>query len=232
MKGFDDDTIVRAALEGLAEMSDAEPRFEARIEKHIPVAAGLGGGSSDAAAALELANGLLDAPLDPVQLHRLAASLGADVPFFLQEGAQLATGDGTTLGRIELPRDYVVLLALPDGVTKRSTSDVYAAFDLRSGEHGFEDRRATLLAAIDESDETRAVSFRFRETTSPPRRSATSSYGLGAFRSDVTGRGAGRLRTVRHRARGRCRGGRRSPAAHAPGSRFPADTFVSWPARS
>ena len=188
VKGFDDDTLVRAALEGLAELSDGEPRFEARIEKHIPVAAGLGGGSSDAAAALELANGLLDAPVDPVQLHRLAASLGADVPFFLQEGAQLATGDGTTLGRIELPRDYVVLLALPGGVTKRSTSDVYAAFDLRSGEHGFEDRRATLLAAIDELTNARSL-------VALPRNDLAASplsdelVGLGAFRSDVTGAG-------------------------------------------
>ena len=40
------------------------------------------------------------------------------MPFFLQEGPQLATGDGTTLEPIELPRDYAVLLALPNGATK------------------------------------------------------------------------------------------------------------------
>src|SRR3984893_13160975 len=52
--GFDGDTIVRAALESLAAAAGVEPRWRARIEKRIPVAAGLGGGSSDAAAALRL----------------------------------------------------------------------------------------------------------------------------------------------------------------------------------
>ena len=53
------------------------------------------------------------------RLHDLAAELGADVPFFLQDGPQLATGDGTTLEPLELPRDYSVLLVLRDGDRSR-----------------------------------------------------------------------------------------------------------------
>ena len=61
--GFRKDTLVRAALEGLASAAGVEPRWRAKIRKRIPLAAGLGGGSADAAAALALANSLLDEPL-------------------------------------------------------------------------------------------------------------------------------------------------------------------------
>ena len=95
MTGFDDDTIVTAALVALAAAAGVEPRWSVEIEKSIPVAAGLGGGSSDAAAALRLANDLLPEPLPPADLAALAATIGADVPFFLASGPQLGTGDGS-----------------------------------------------------------------------------------------------------------------------------------------
>jgi 4-diphosphocytidyl-2-C-methyl-D-erythritol kinase len=186
--GFDDDTLVRCALDAISRIAEGEPRFEARIEKRIPVAAGLGGGSSDAATALVLANTLLDAPLEADLLHRAAAALGADVPFFLRDGAQLATGDGTSLEHVELPREYVVLLVLPEGVEKRSTADVYAAFDTRAGERGFEGRRAALLGLIDDLEGA-------RDLGSLPRNDLAASpiadelVVFGAFRADVTGAG-------------------------------------------
>ena len=150
VNGFDDDTLVRAALDELATRSDGSARFEARIDKRIPVAAGLGGGSSDAAAALRLANDLLDDPLAGDQLEAVARSLGSDVPFFLRDGPQLGTGDGTELEPLALPRDYTVLLALAHGQTKRSTADVYAAFDARAGAVGFGQRRAKLMDALEQ----------------------------------------------------------------------------------
>jgi len=148
--GFAEDSLVGAALEVVGQASAGDACFEARIEKRIPVAAGLGGGSSDAAAALLLANGLLDEPLSDGVLHRLAAGLGADVPFFLRPGPQLATGDGTTLEPTAVPRDYSVVLALPYGAAKASTADVYTAFDARRGHVGFDERRAGLLHALEE----------------------------------------------------------------------------------
>jgi 4-diphosphocytidyl-2-C-methyl-D-erythritol kinase len=173
--GFPEDTLVRAALRAL----DVTAR--AHIEKRIPVGAGLGGGSSDAAAALRLGNDLRSEPLSALRLHELAAGLGADVPFFLAEGTQLGTGDGTGLSPVTLANDYVVVLVLPAGQTKTSTASVYESF---SGEDGFAERRAALYAAI-EAGEIDAL---------PPNDLASSPVadelrGLGAFRADVSGAG-------------------------------------------
>jgi len=186
--GFAEDTLVGAALELVGRAAAGGASFEARIEKRIPVAAGLGGGSSDAAAALLLANGLLDEPLADGVLHRLAAGLGADVPFFLDPGPQLATGDGTTLEPSALPRDYSVVLALPHGAVKASTADVYAAFDARRGHVGFDERRAGLLQAlggcVHVADLARLPA---NDLASSPL--AARLRDLGAIRADVTGAG-------------------------------------------
>src|SRR5512143_4155879 len=64
------------------------------LEKHIPLAAGLGGGSGNAATTLLGLNELFGGPLVPEQLQRLAATLGSDVAFFLQSKPALATGRG------------------------------------------------------------------------------------------------------------------------------------------
>jgi 4-diphosphocytidyl-2-C-methyl-D-erythritol kinase len=188
VNGFDADTLVRAALDAIADADGGEARFEARLEKRIPVAAGLGGGSSDAASALRLANELLQTPLPAEQLERIAASLGSDVPFFLRQGPQLATGDGTKLESLELPRDYTVVLALPDGAAKESTAAVYAAFDAREGDRGFERRRDTLLAELPRVSAGRDLALL------PPNDLASAPLAdelraLGAFRADVTGAG-------------------------------------------
>ena len=127
--GFPGDTIVRAALDSLG----APHGWQVRIEKHTPVAAGLGGGSSDAATALRLANEQLDPRRTAEELHELAGRVGADVPFFLRDGPQLGTADGTVLEALDLPQDFVVLLLLPKATSKRSTAEVYAAFDERGG---------------------------------------------------------------------------------------------------
>ena len=148
MAGFADDTIVAAALEALAAAAGVEPAWSVRITKTIPVAAGLGGGSSDAASALRLANGLLDHPLEGDRLEALAATIGADVPFFLRTGPQLGTGDGTVLEALDLPQDFWVVLVLPRGSAKASTADVYRAFDARNGAEGFAARRAALLEGL------------------------------------------------------------------------------------
>ena len=138
--GFDDDTLVRGALEALAGNVGLAPSWRVRICKRIPVAAGLGGGSSDAACALALANAELREPLSPPTLHAIAATIGADVPFFLREGAQLATRDGTELGAVDLRTDYVVVLVVPRLQAKGSTAAVYRSFETRNGAVGFDER--------------------------------------------------------------------------------------------
>jgi 4-diphosphocytidyl-2-C-methyl-D-erythritol kinase len=186
--GFAGDTLVRDALDRLAVHAAVKQRWHAKIEKRIPVAAGLGGGSSDAATALRLANESLDAPLPHAELHDVAADLGADVPFFLVDGPRLGSGDGTTLAALDLPQDFWILLVLPKNTHKASTASIYAAFDERDGADGWDDRRDALLDAL-------ADVKRPRDLAALPRNDLASSplagelTALGAFRADVSGAG-------------------------------------------
>jgi 4-diphosphocytidyl-2-C-methyl-D-erythritol kinase len=186
--GFANDTIVRKALETLAASAGVEPRWLTRIWKSIPVAAGLGGGSSDAATAMQLANELLASPLPVDELAALAARIGADVPFFLRPGSQVGTGDGSSLAPLPLPQDFWVVLVLPDHAVKRGTGDVYRHFDEREGANGFADRRAALLEAL-------AAVATARDLNALPANDLASSplaadlREHGAFRADVSGAG-------------------------------------------
>jgi 4-diphosphocytidyl-2-C-methyl-D-erythritol kinase len=180
VEGFDD-TIVRSALAFLP------GAWRVRIEKRIPVAAGLGGGSSDAAAALRLANEQLHEPLPADDLHAIATKVGADVPFFLRSGPQLGMGDGTVLEPLELPLDYTVLLLLPTGEHKQSTADVYAAFDARGGPSGYADRAAALHAALADERPRDLAALPPNDLASSPL--ADRVRAEGAFRADVSGAG-------------------------------------------
>jgi 4-diphosphocytidyl-2-C-methyl-D-erythritol kinase len=186
--GFSRDTLVGGALRLLAEEAGHAAGWSVRLWKRIPVASGLGGGSSDAATALRVANGLLPHPLPVDRLSSLAARVGADVPFFLGPGPQLGEEDGTTLSPLELPQDYWVVLLLPHGALKASTADVYAAFDRGDGARDWDARRAALLAALGRVRRPRDLA------TLPPNDLARSPFAerlraLGAFRADVSGAG-------------------------------------------
>jgi 4-diphosphocytidyl-2-C-methyl-D-erythritol kinase len=97
-----------------------------RLTKNIPVAAGLGGGSSDAAGVLHGLNRLRGQPLDDNRLRRLARSLGADVPFFLLNGPALGEGIGDRLSPLRLPAEWFVLVNPGFPV---STAWVYASLE-------------------------------------------------------------------------------------------------------
>jgi 4-diphosphocytidyl-2-C-methyl-D-erythritol kinase len=190
--GYRKDTIVRAALERLAAAAGTEPRWRVKIRKRIPLAAGLGGGSADAAAALSLANPLLDEPLSAGRLEEVAAEIGADVPFFLDPGPKLAEGAGERLTALELPQDFWVVVALPRRAAKTSTADVYARFDATNGAEQFEERRAALTDAL-------AAVRRPRDFVAFPPNDLAEAAGRpkiveellddGAFRADVSGAG-------------------------------------------
>ncbi len=186
--GFAGDTLVRDALERLAAHAAVTDRWRARIEKRIPVAAGLGGGSSDAATALRLANGTLAEPVPEDELHDLAVGLGSDVPFFLVDGPRLGSADGTILAPLDVPQDFWILLVLPKHAQKASTAAVYAAFDARNGAEGWDDRREALLDTLDGISRPRDLA------ALPPNDLASSPLAgelaaLGAFRADVSGAG-------------------------------------------
>lgn len=202
VEGFPSDTLVTRALTSIARAAGVEPRWRAKIDKRIPVGAGLGGGSSDAAAALRLANGSLDEPVGDAELHALAASLGADVPLFLTTGPQLGRGDGTALSPLQLPRDYAVLVVLPNGAMKHSTKAVYDAFDDRSGEAGFAERRTELVRLV------RAASALEDLAGWPGNDLAHAPLSrelerLGAVRADVSGAGPALYGLFEHEARAR-----------------------------
>ena len=104
------------------------PALAARLEKRIPVAAGLGGGSSDAAATLDAALEAWGAELDVDARSRLAAGLGSDVPFFLAGGPALVEGRGEQVAPLGGLHGKPGVLLVTPGV-QVSTPDVYAAFD-------------------------------------------------------------------------------------------------------
>lgn len=106
--------VVRAAL-GFAKAAGVEPGVRIHLEKHIPSGAGLGGGSSDAAATLLALQEMHGNPLDEETVHSLAAWLGSDVPFFLQGGAARCTGRGeiVTPEPDVFPESLPVLLLKP-----------------------------------------------------------------------------------------------------------------------
>ncbi|MBJ8192240.1 4-(cytidine 5'-diphospho)-2-C-methyl-D-erythritol kinase, partial [Bacillus cereus] len=93
------------------------------LDKHIPVAAGLAGGSSDAAAALRGLNKLWKLGISDAELRVLGAELGSDVPFCITGGTALASGRGELLKPLPNPPQCWVILAKPP--INVSTAEVY-----------------------------------------------------------------------------------------------------------
>ncbi len=129
----DSNLVIRAAR-ALAGYMGIDPRARMRLEKRIPSGAGLGGGSSDAAAALHLLSRLWSgsaAPLPREELLPIAASVGSDVAFFLFGGEADVAGRGERVTpREDAPPTEVVLLLPPFAI---ETARVYAAYDRLTG---------------------------------------------------------------------------------------------------
>ena len=128
----DQDNLVYRAAQAFIAATGEKTGIRIYLEKKIPVAAGLGGGSSDAAAVLRGLNILLGAGLNLEDLARIARPLGADVPFFIQDySAAIATGIGDRLEEFEPLKGLWLLLVNPGfGL---STKWVYENFPLTTG---------------------------------------------------------------------------------------------------
>lgn len=101
------------------------------IEKHIPVAAGLGGGSTDAAAVINALNIIYGAGLRESELQSIAASVGTDVPFCITGGTALGTGTGSDTEKLaDLPDCRIVIAKKGE---KKSTADMYRKIDSVTG---------------------------------------------------------------------------------------------------
>jgi 4-diphosphocytidyl-2-C-methyl-D-erythritol kinase len=127
-RGVEGPNIVESALEAFrAAGPRAElPPLRVEIEKRIPVAAGLGGGSADAAATLRAANELTGRPLDAADLRAVAARVGADVPSQVEPRHALVGGAGEEVEPISLPPMGILLVPAEDGL---ATAAVYAEAD-------------------------------------------------------------------------------------------------------
>ena len=119
------------------------PMLRLRLGKTIPVAAGMAGGSADAAAALVALNAILCSGLDRHRLRDIAADLGADVPFCVTGGTALATGTGTATADVMCRGVFHWVLGMSD--RPLATPVVYRAFD-RLDHHFSADHRQVLQA--------------------------------------------------------------------------------------
>lgn len=122
----DDDNICLKALRLFRESGGVLDPLHIHLEKQIPVGAGLGGGSSDAAAVLHFANTAAQAPLPQQLLHDIALQLGADVPVCLWGKPAIMQGIGEKLSAPEPAPQGHILLARPDVML--STPAVFKAF--------------------------------------------------------------------------------------------------------
>ena len=150
----DERNLVVRAVRLLQEQFEIPYGASLHLTKRIPVAAGLGGGSSDAAAALCLANTAWNLGLEKDKLSELAADIGSDVPFFIHSAAAYCTGRGELIRRLENRTRLHLVLAQPE--EGLSTPAVYAACrppnNPRSGDDivkaladGFSDQVACLM---------------------------------------------------------------------------------------
>jgi 4-diphosphocytidyl-2-C-methyl-D-erythritol kinase len=116
------DNLAARLVRELEQRLDRSFEVRVTIEKRVPHGGGLGGGSSDAAAALLALERLFGLELSPRLRYEAAAAVGSDVPFFLWPGAQLAMGRGQVLKQVHLPALRLVI-AMPDAGL--STAAVY-----------------------------------------------------------------------------------------------------------
>ncbi|MBA2337199.1 MAG: 4-(cytidine 5'-diphospho)-2-C-methyl-D-erythritol kinase [Acidimicrobiia bacterium] len=119
------DNTAWRAVEAVRRRLESRRSVSLRLDKRIPVAAGLGGGSTDAAAALQLACRWLGAPSSLAA--ELAADIGSDVPFCLEGGTALVTGRGEQVAALPAVLGYALAVVVPP--VELSTADVYRAWD-------------------------------------------------------------------------------------------------------
>lgn len=121
-----------------------------KLKKKIPIAAGLGGGSADAAAVLLALNELYNQPFDDEELCELALKIGADVPFCLVGGTQLAEGVGSILSPLPTLNDCAFVIVKSG--EKPSTAQMYAKIDSLPEDEICHPRTQYLVDAICEGD--------------------------------------------------------------------------------
>lgn len=125
---LDDRNLVIRAARALAAAAKIEPKARLHLRKQIPLAAGLAGGSADAAATLVACDALWSTGFSRAELAEIAATLGSDVPFLLYGGTALGTGRGETVNPV-LARATKWHWVLAFSTGSLATPEVYAELD-------------------------------------------------------------------------------------------------------
>jgi 4-diphosphocytidyl-2-C-methyl-D-erythritol kinase len=107
------DNLIYKAIKLLQDKYGIRSGFRVTLSKRIPVAAGLGGGSSDAAAAIKAVNHLLNLGLTRPEMAAVGLQIGSDIPFFFSRGQAEVTGRGENVKDLQLATDYEVALVTP-----------------------------------------------------------------------------------------------------------------------
>ncbi len=186
------DNLILQAAYLLKERASAEEGAAIRCDKRIPIGAGLGGGSADAAATLRALISFWDVRTDHATLLDLAASLGADVPFLMDGGTALATGSGRSLQPLPTaPFHWVVLVPISES-SRHKTAELYA----RLGSGCFSDRAAAArqtnaiqIGRVDYSAIQSAFELLVGEGRPEARVALDLLRGSGALAATVTGAG-------------------------------------------
>ena len=152
----EDNLVYRAAML-LRDTSGVSAGAEIHLDKQIPLAAGLGGGSSDAAATLLGLDRLWSLGLGEEELKELAAQLGSDVPFFVTGGIALVGGRGERVSNVKTPPTLWLVLAFPDHRLENKTATAYRA--LTPSHHTDGRRTADLVKRIEAGAEISHDSF-------------------------------------------------------------------------
>lgn len=121
------DNIIVKAARAIFDYAGKEYGVKITLDKHIPIAAGMAGGSTDAAATLRGLNRLFDLGLSMDTLREIAVTIGADVPFCVEGGSMLSEGIGEILTPLTPAKDLNLLICKPDIFV--STKEVYTRFD-------------------------------------------------------------------------------------------------------
>jgi len=116
-----EDNLCCQAVQVFCRETGLSGHFRIKLHKEIPVGAGLGGGSSDAAAVLVACGRLMRTRLFADELEAMGAQIGSDVPFFIYGGTQLGRGRGTELKRLPALHGGEFLIVMPDMMLQTST---------------------------------------------------------------------------------------------------------------
>ncbi|MEM9670372.1 MAG: 4-(cytidine 5'-diphospho)-2-C-methyl-D-erythritol kinase, partial [Pseudomonadota bacterium] len=140
------DNLVFRAVDALKKTLSTEAGARMTLVKHLPVAAGIGGGSADAGAALRALNAMWSGPETTDHLIAIAAHLGGDVPACVISQPLIMRGEGEKLSRVNLPFGIPAVLA--NSGIPCLTGPIFKAFDSGGGGEGFEEQPVPTLSSL------------------------------------------------------------------------------------